>query len=259
MSKIVEISLQDIIYHLKISCQIFGLAEAIATQKIIAETCESVRIKVELEELQQAADAVRLSNNLLKAEDTWSWLKKHHLSVDEFEDIAYKNILSNKLAIHLFGEKVEPFFYEHKIDYITAKIYQVILDDEDLAFELFYALQEGEINFAAIASQYSQDPEVRRAGGYQGVKRRQDLRADIAAAVFAANPPQIIQPIVTSQGVHLIQVEEIVQPELDNALRTKIIGDLFAVWLKEQISKVEIATSLENRNSQSVMKLVNSI
>ncbi len=256
MSQIVEISLQDIIYHLKISCQIFGLAEAITTQKIIAQTCESAGIKVELEELQQAADAVRLANNLLKAEDTWGWLKKNHLSVDEFEDIAYKNILSNKLAIHLFADKVEPFFYEHKIDYITATIYQVILDDEDLAFELFYALQEGEISFAAIASEYSQDPEIRRAGGYQGIKRRYELKPDIAAAVFAANPPQIIQPIVTSQGVHLIQVEEITQAELDNGLRNKIIGDLFAAWLKEQLAKVEIITSLENRNSQSLMKLV---
>lgn len=257
MSKIVKISLPDIVYHLKISCQISALAETVATQKIITETCEAVGIKVGKEELQQAADAVRLANNLLKAEDTWAWLKKHHLSVDEFEDIAYTNILSNKLAIHLFEEKVEPFFYEHKIDYITATIYQVILDDEDLAFELFYALQEGEINFAAIASQYSQDSEVRRNGGYQGVKSRHSLRADIAAAVFAANPPQIIQPIVTSQGVHLIQVEEITQPELDNGLRSKIIGDLFAVWLKEQIAKVEIVTSLENSNSRSLMKLVN--
>ncbi len=61
---------------------------------------------------------------------------------------------------------------------------------------------------------------------------------------------------MTSQGVHLIQVEEITQPELDNSLRSKIIGDLFAVWLQEQVAKVEIVTLLDNSNSQP-LKLVN--
>jgi parvulin-like peptidyl-prolyl isomerase len=153
--------------------------------------------------------------------------------------------------MHLFADKVEPFFYEHQLEYTGAAIYEVILDDEDIAWEIFYALQEGEICFQEIARQYIKEPELRRAGGYQGVQSSANLRPEIAAAVFAATPPQIIKPIMTPKGVHLISVEEIIQPQLDEQLRVKILGDLFADWLKQQIAELKIVAQLENDNSQT--------
>ena len=244
MSDILKISHQDIIEHLKISCQIPSLLEAIATQKIITETAERANIKIEIAELQQAADNLRLANNLIKAEETWQWLQKHYLSLDNFEEIAQLNILSAKLAHHLFADKVESFFYAHQLDYSGAVIYEVILDDEDLALEIFYALQEGEISFQQIARQYIQNPEIRRAGGYQGVRKRSDFRPEIAAAIFAANPPQLIKPIITPKGVHIIIVEEIIQPELNEQMRVTILGNLFTNWLKEEVNKLEVVAIL---------------
>src|SRR5689334_20171249 len=161
MNKILNICSIDIIEHIKISCQTPSIAEAIATRKIIEDAATQAQIKIETEELQQAANGLRLANKLLKAEDTWAWLEKHHLTIDDFEKIAYTNLLSKKLAIHLFADKVEQLFYEHQLDYAGAVLYQVILDDEDLALEIFYALQEGEISFQEIARQYIQEPEIR--------------------------------------------------------------------------------------------------
>jgi parvulin-like peptidyl-prolyl isomerase len=244
MSDILKVSSEDIIYHIKISCQIPGLLEAIATRKIITETAKKVGITIEIAELQQSADGLRLANNLVKAEETWEWLQKHYLSLDNFEEIAHLNLLSAKLAHHLFADKVEPFFYSHQIDYSAAVTYEVILDDEDLALEIFYALQEGEISFQEIARQYIQNPELRRAGGYQGIRKRSDFRPEIAAAVFAANPPQILKPVITPKGVHIIIVEEIIEPELNEQMRVVIMGDLFSNWLKEEINKLEIVAKL---------------
>ena len=249
MSNIVKVSNEDIIYHLKISCQIPGLLEAIASRKIITETAEKEGIAIEIAELQQSADSLRLVNNLVKAEDTWEWLRKHYLSLDNFEEIANLNLLSAKLANHLFAEKVEPFFYAHQIDYSAAVTYEAVLDDEDLALELFYALKEGEISFQEIARQYIQNPEIRRAGGYQGIRKRSDFRPEIASAVFAANPPEILKPVITPKGVHIIVVEEIIAPELNEQVRIAILGDLFTNWLKEQINQLEIvATLADNTN-----------
>jgi len=42
-------------------------------------------------------------------------------------------------------------FVEHQLDYAQIVMYEVVLDDEDLAMELFYALQEGEISFPEVA------------------------------------------------------------------------------------------------------------
>jgi parvulin-like peptidyl-prolyl isomerase len=251
MKQIFNILTKDIVQQIKLSCQIPNILEGIATRKIVKDAANQAGIQVTTEELQQAADNLRLINRLVKAEDTWAWLEKYHLSVDDFEELAHTNFLSNKLAMHLFADKVEPFFYEHQLEYTGAAIYEVILDDEDIAWEIFYALQEGEICFQEIARQYIKEPELRRAGGYQGVQSSANLRPEIAAAVFAATPPQIIKPIMTPKGVHLISVEEIIQPQLDEQLRVKILGDLFADWLKQQIAELKIVAQLENDNSQT--------
>lgn len=239
MSQTITISREDILHQIKISCQIPSLVEGICTRKIIARAAEEAGIKAEPEELQLSADILRLMSNLRSASATLSWLQKHSLSLDDFEELVYATVISSKLAKHLFADKVEPFFVDHYLDYAFVVMYEVVLDDEDLAMELFYALGEGEMNFHEVAHQYIQDTELRRRGGYRGILHRTDLKPEISAAVFAATPPQILKPIVTSIGSHLILVEEIIQPQLDNKLRSQILSDLFSEWLKQQIEEVE--------------------
>jgi parvulin-like peptidyl-prolyl isomerase len=257
MLKTLNVSQKEIIEQLKISCQVPILLEAIANRKIILNTAKEAGIKVENEELQEAADALRAANRLVKAEDTWKWLQKHYLTLEDFEQIAEINLLSLKLAAHLFAEKVEPYFYENQLNYLAAVTYEVVLDDEDLAWELFYAVTEGEITFQDVTRQHIQNPELRRAGGYRGIKNRNEFKPDIAAAVFVGNPPELLKPIVIAQKVHLIWVEEIIQPKLDQQLCLKIMGELFADWLKQQIAQVEIIPHFESDSySQPVQELL---
>jgi parvulin-like peptidyl-prolyl isomerase len=251
MKQTITISQEDIWHHVKISCQIPSLIEGIVTYKIVAAAAAEAGIKVETEELQKAADQFRLINKLQSADDTWVWLQKHSLSVDDFEELAYTNFVSEKLAQHMFADKIEPWFFEHQLDYAGVVMYEVVLDDEDLAMELFYAIQEGEMSFPEVAHQYIQDKSLRRCGGYRGIVGRKDLKPEISTAVFAAKPPQLLKPIVTSIGIHLILVEEIIQPQLDNALRQKIASDLFYAWLKQQIEEVEVVTHLDSSSLSS--------
>ncbi|HEY9623170.1 MAG TPA: peptidylprolyl isomerase [Crinalium sp.] len=241
MFNVLTVSSEDIIHHLKLSQQLPMILEGIATQKAIAEAATNAGMTVELEELQQTADAIRLSHNLRRTEDTWQWLQKQGLSLDQFEEMVYTTVLSAKLMQHLCADKVEPFFATHQLDYAQIVLYEVILDDADLALELFYALQEGELNFHDVAHQYIQEPELRRSGGYRGLLQRSDLKPEISAAVFAATPPQILKPILTAKGAHLILVEEIIQPQLDATMRYKIMSDLFAAWVKQNTKPVELA------------------
>lgn len=238
------ISTSDIIHSLKLTCKIPDVVENIATQKIINLAVQEAGITVTPEELQQEGDKLRLEKKLVKAKDTWTWLEKHHLSVKEFEELVYNNVLKKKLANHLFGTKVEKFFYEHQLDYAAAVTYEIQFEDRDLALELFYSLEEGEITFPEIARLYIQESEQRRAYGYQGVRHRKDFRPEIAAAVFAATPPEILKPITTSKGVYLIWVEEVIQPPLDEQLREKIITELFSEWLKQQVEAMIMITKL---------------
>lgn len=245
MSQPITITKEDIIHQVKLSCKIPELVEQIVMRKIILAAAEEAGIKVEVEELQKAADLFRLKNQLTSADDTWQWLEKHGLSVDNFEEIVYTNIITGKLSKHFFADKIEPYFFENQLNYAGVVMYEVVLDDEDLALELFYAIKEGEMSFYDVAHQYIQDVELRRKGGYLGVLRRQDLKPEISAAVFSATVPQVIKPIITSKGVHLIFVEEIIQPELDDDLREQILSDLVLIWIKEQFNQVAINVNFE--------------
>jgi len=244
MSQAITITSENILHQVKLSCKIPSVIEEIVTRKIIADAAANVGIKAETEELQKAADNTRLLGKLKSADDTWAWLQKHGLSLDDFEEVIYNNVISGKLAQHLFADKVKPFFVEHQLDYAGVVMYEVVLDDEDLAIELFYGIQEGEMSFYEVAHQYIQDTELRRKGGYQGIVRRKELKPEISAAVFAAKPPQVLKPIVTSSGVNLILVEEIIQPELDDKLSSQIMFNLFDEWLKQQIEQVEFNVKL---------------
>ena len=247
MKKILRINQTAILNHLKLSRQLNRILEEIATCNIIESKAAELGIDISDEEIQQAADEFRLSNNLHYIETTWQWLNKNHLSLDDFEALIRTNILTKKLVQHLFSDRVQSFFCEHRLDYAGAAIYEVILDDEDLAIELFGALEEGEISFYDIANRYESDPARRRSGGYCGVLQRQQLKPEVSAAVFAASAPQLLKPIVTSIGVHLILVEEIIQPQLDEELRNQIMSALFSQWLQQELEEVQIVTEFREQ------------
>jgi len=117
MLQAITISDRDILQQVKLSCQIPSIVEQIVTRKVVIDAATEAGIKVEAEELQQAADQIRLISKLKTADETWEWLNKNCLSLDDFEEMVYTNVMSGKLAQHLFGDKIEPWFVEHQLDY----------------------------------------------------------------------------------------------------------------------------------------------
>ena len=235
-----NITNEDLLKQLKLSRRFSKIKQEIITQQIIAKKAAAEKIIISDRELQKAADNFRITNNLLTAADTMRWLEINNLDLDNFETIIYQDLLATKLAKHLFDDRVEAYFYEHQIDYQQAIIYEIVLDDFDLAMELFFGIQEKEFSFWDIAHKYIQNEELRRCGGYQGFLLRTQLKPEISAAVFAAKPPQILKPMRIDKYTYLIFVEKIMQPELDKKLRDKIIQKLYEQWLRQQLKKLSI-------------------
>jgi parvulin-like peptidyl-prolyl isomerase len=248
MSQVITITKEDVLQQLKLSCKIGELVDQLVKRKIVTTAAAEAGITVETEELQKTANTFRLINKVLSADETWTWLEKQGLSLDDFEKIVYHSVISEKLAVHSFADKVEPYFYEHQLDYASAVIYEVVLDDEDLAMELFYAITEEEMSFHDVAQQYIQDVELRRKGGYRGMVLRKEMKPEISAAVFVAKPPQMLKPIVTCKGVHLVRVEEIIQPGLDEKMRYQIIFNLFNEWLNTKALEIDLLRNFDGKS-----------
>ncbi len=243
MPQTITVTTENILAQVKLSGKIPEIVEQVVARQFITDAAAEAGIEIEIEELQKAADQIRLANKLNSANDTWVWLEKYSLSLKEFEEMVYNKLISTKLATHLFADKTASYFFENQLDYAGVVMYEVILDDEEFALELYYAIKEHEISFYDVAHKYIQDIQLRRSGGYRGIVHRQELKPEISASIFAAKPPQVLKPILSSSGVHLILVEEIIQPKLDEKLRSQIISNLFGAWVKEEIAKIEVLST----------------
>jgi parvulin-like peptidyl-prolyl isomerase len=239
MLRTISITNQDLVQQLKLSGKISEVVEGIIARKIISDAAAEAGIKNTTAELQEGADQFRLANQLHNAKDTWDWLNKQGLSLDDFEVIVQFNLLSGKLAEHLFADKIESYFVEHQLDYTGAVIYEVVLENKAMAEELYESILEEEISFHEVARRYIEDVELRRKGGYRGIVYRKDLKPNISAAVFASDSSRLLKPLHGDRGFHLIFVEEIVKPKLNEELALQIGIELFNGWVKEKIQEIE--------------------
>jgi parvulin-like peptidyl-prolyl isomerase len=224
-----------------------GIRQEIITRQIIETQAQEMNLEVTIEELQAAADAMRTAQNLHSAEATMNWLTLNGLEQSDFETMITTSVLSSKVAEALFSDQVESYFQEHYWDFVQIVFYEIILEDEDVAWELFYGLQEGELNFHAIAHQYIQDPELRRRGGYQKLLRT-DVRPEIVAIALTGELPTIIKPFLSSQGLHLVLLQELCKPTLHADLQAQIMGKLFSIWLRQRFN--EVGSSLNGQGTQ---------
>lgn len=232
-----DINWQSVIYtEAKRSGKFPELVRGFYRHHIITTAAQELEIFTTETEIQSAADKFRKVNQLESITATCQWLEANFMSVEDFQEMISYQLIIDKLVNRLFADRVESYFYQNSIIYMSAAIYEIILPDWYTAMEIFYAIEEGDLTFASVADRYLTNSELKRRGGYLGAVSRHQLRPELVAAIFAATPPQIIEPIKTNLGVHLIRVEEIVRPQLDEILRERIIREMFELWLVERMN-----------------------
>jgi len=241
------LSSDDLIRQLRRSRQLPQLIQDISAQRIILATAKAEGITVSDPELQAAADSFRQRHSLQTADQTWDWLQQNFLTLEELESMLQAQLITEKLARYLFEDEAESHFAQSYHDQAEARLYEIIVEDENLAMELFYSFQAGEDSFAGLASKHATDTYLRRHGGYRGRLKRIQLPPELGIPIFAAQPPSLLKPIrLESSGQvtwHLIQVKEICWPQLTEQRRQKICTRLFRNWLDQQVAQVQITLS----------------
>jgi parvulin-like peptidyl-prolyl isomerase len=244
MSQSITLTFNDIFQQAKYTFQMPTLVRQAIEHQIIRHAAEQAGLVIATAELQATADALRLTHQLRSARDTLNWLEQHHLTIDDFEDLAYTQLLRHKVADHFCTPKIAAHFADHQLDYAQAVIYQVTIAEAPLAMELFYSLQAQEQDFLAIVHRYLPDTAPRMRGDYRRVVRRRDLDPDRSAAVFAATPPTVLRPIATRDGHQLIYVAHHQIARLDPDLESHIRQDLFQTWLRQQAREWEVVSTI---------------
>jgi len=146
-------------------------------------------------------------------------------------------------------EEVERFYEENKAAQFTTpqtRCARHILfnkDQRDRAEEVKDQLEDGG-DFAQLAKEFSQDPGSAEQGGDLGCLGRGETVPNFEDAVFGAEQGEILGPVETEFGYHVIEVtdirEEATQPlsevetQIRDQLTTEAQAEEFTAWLQRQ-------------------------
>jgi peptidyl-prolyl cis-trans isomerase C len=146
-------------------------------------------------------------------------------------------------------EEIEQFYEQNKAAQFTtpeARCTRHILFNKDQkakAEEVKQQLQNGG-DFAELAKEYSQDPGSAEQGGELGCIGRGETVPNFEEAVFNAKQGEIVGPVETEFGYHLIEVTEIqeeatqplseVEGQIRDQLTTEAQSQAFTAWLQKQ-------------------------
>ncbi len=226
----------EIIGFLKKDIQFKEVYQKIIEQKIINQAAQERGLIVTPEEIQASADRVRREKRLEKASQTLAWLAEQMITPEEWEAGIRDRLVAKKLAESIFAKDVEKFFAQNRLDYEQILLYQIIVDSEKFAQELFYQIQESEISFYEAAHLYDIDEKRRCQCGYEGKLQRCKLKADLAAAIFTSQPGEVVGPIQIAQSYHLLMVEEFIPAKLTPETYQEILDQMFKQWLAGEIN-----------------------
>lgn len=225
-----------IIAALKQNFQFRTACNLVLHQRIISEAAASRDLTVEDEEIQQEMDSLRREMQLERAADTLSWLDKQGISPESWEAGIRDRLLAQKLKHHLFDAEIEKYFHENRLRFDKALLYQIVVPYHQLAQELFYQIEEEEISFFEAAHFYDIDEARRYRCGYEGFVNRQGLPAAISAALFSASAGELVGPIQTETGHHLLLCELLSPAALNDEVRDSILESLFQEWLTGELN-----------------------
>lgn len=226
---------EEIVNFLKQEINLFEVCQKILFQKAIAQVAQQKGIVVTTEEIQIEADRDRRERSLEKAADTVAWLTQQMIAPSDWELGIRNRLLAQKLAEAMFGNEVGKFFIQNRLDFDQIILYQMIVANEKLAQELYYQIEEGETSFYAAAHLYDIDENRRRKCGYEGKIYRWALESHIAALAFSVSVKEVIGPIKTKLGYHLLLVEEQIPAELTPQRYQEILNHMFKQWLESRV------------------------
>lgn len=227
---------EEIVDFLKREVLYKEVCQKIIYQKIIAQAAIERGITVTAEEIQAEADNMRWVNRLKKPSDTIIWLTEQMITVDDWEAGIHDRLLAQKLAEFLFAKKVDKFFAQNRSIFDQFVLYQIVVPYEQVAREILYHIDEEEISFYEAAHLYDIDERRRYQCGYEGKHSLGSLPLEIATVVFKAPVGEVLGPVKTERGYHLLMVEGYVPDEFTPERRQDILELLFKDWLASELN-----------------------
>jgi parvulin-like peptidyl-prolyl isomerase len=235
------LSLQELIHTGRLNGKLLPLIGDAVADKLIASAARQQGITPSAAELQQAADNFRRELKLMKAADTHHWLAANQLTVEDLENKVERDLLHRRLAERVITQdQVRRHFAEHRTEYDRARLAHIVTAKEGVAREIQSQILEEGASFADLARKHSLDAASKQHGGSLGIVARKSLSPAVESLIFNAQAGDVVGPVKTDMGYHLIKVEELLLGQLTDAIAVAIRARLFQDWLDEQVRQANV-------------------
>jgi peptidyl-prolyl cis-trans isomerase C len=119
-------------------------------------------------------------------------------------------VLQKNLASKFTEAAAKRFYDQNKTRYSTEQVHamHILVSDEQTANEVLKMAKAPNADFQALAEKYSKDPSAKNNRGDIGFFGRDRMVPEFTNAAFEAKDGQIIGPIKTTYGYHIIKVIE---------------------------------------------------
>ncbi len=188
-------------------------------------------------------------------------LKTLGLSEQELrQELRWKITWSRYVDAHLTDENLRKYYEKHRRDFdgTQLRVAHILLKVEppsdatasEKVIARAAALREeivsGKLAFAAAAQANSEAPTADRGGDIGLIRRHEPMPEEFALAAFALEKGAVSPPVVTSFGVHLIQVLDVMPgkktwQECQEELRPAVTLYLFRWIAQKQRKTVKIS------------------
>ena len=224
----------EVLAYLRRSGKIAEIAALVEYNALILKLCEKFDITISDEELEAAGNEFRRSHDLLSASETQNWLAQQRITAEDWTEGIRVKLLEQKLKEHLFGEQVDSHYLNNRKQYKRVALSQILVQDLTDALKIVHALREENASFCALALEYSKGKQSKQKGGFAGVHFLPKLMPEVAEAIADANEGEVVRPIQTKLGYHIIRIEKWFPVHLNESLREEVIDSLFQAWLRER-------------------------
>ncbi len=232
LSEIYPATEAEIVTYLRHSHKFAEIAALAEQNALILALCERIGIKVSDEEWQAGGDAFRLKNKLWGVSETQAWLSQQRISLDEWSEGIKVQLLAKKLKEHLFGATVDGIYMSNRDQYRRVALSQILVLELAEALKIIQTLQEENISFCALALEYSKGKQSQENGGFMGIRFLAELSPEIQQEISEAKEGEVIGPIQTKLGYHILRVEKWFPHQLNESAREQILESLFQPWLQ---------------------------
>ncbi|MFB2834727.1 peptidylprolyl isomerase [Floridanema evergladense] len=199
------------------------------------------------EEMNSAVGQIEAQYQLHTPEIKAAWLQAQGITAQQLQELSVRPLRLEKYKQANWGNKVENYFLTRK-PYLDQVVYSLIrTKDLGLANEIYFRIQEGEQTFAELAEKYSEGPEAKTGGllGPVSIKQPHPLIGQLLAV---SQPGQLWPPRALAEWFVIIRLEKNIAAQLDDAMRHRLVDEMFENWLAEKIKEMGPLQVVENEN-----------